>query len=116
VVIDGTRASVRYDCVDEGRVIWTELVFHDLLSLRFRDIAACEATDVLGHDYIVEERSSSELGELVKRWEVFVGWQEYERRRVSTDPFKSYHIFFDDAAALEVVARSLEVVHPAQAP
>lgn len=116
VAFDGRRLRVRYDFPsEEGVVEWTELAFDDVLTFGYRNMAACAEQDVIGSDYVVEEDASEEVSEAVVRWTAFVGWQDYEARRQGVDPFKSYRVFFDDAGAIEVIARSLEIVHPADA-
>jgi len=87
-------------------------MFRDVLTVTYRDMAALEEDDVQGSDYILEEASTEQLDELVKRWRSFVGWQEYERTKDAEAPFKSYRMFLDDAAGIEVVARSVEIRHP----
>jgi hypothetical protein len=113
VAFDGQRLTVRYDCrVEEGTPAWTDLVFFEVLTFGYRSMAACFEQDVIGPDYLVEGDPSEERGEAVDRWRTTVGWQEYEKGRQEGTPFKSYLIFFDDAGAIEVIARSLEIIHP----
>lgn len=114
VELDGGRLTVHYDCVTEDGVAeWTELVFEEVLTFGYRNMAACTDQDVLGADYVVEDDASTELDAAVNRWTTFVGWQGHEKGRQRADPFKHFRVFFDDAGAIDVIARSLEIVHPA---
>lgn len=98
LTLAANRLSVRYDYdEDDGAVVWAELCFDDVLGVTYKDSAAYGEDDVLGSDYVVEEHSGTELNELVNRWLTSVGWQEFERKK---EPFKSYRVFFDDAASL----------------
>lgn len=111
LTLAANRLSVRYDYdEDDGAVVWAELCFDDVLGVTYKDSAAYGEDDVLGSDYVVEEHSGTELNELVNRWLTSVGWQEFERKK---EPFKSYRVFFDDAASLFVVARQISVGEPA---
>jgi hypothetical protein len=88
---------------------WAEVVFEGVLALRYQDFSVCGEDDVQGHDYMVEEQEHAELQAIRETRKTFLGPDAFEQQKDIQSPVKLYRLFFDDAAAIKVIARSAEV-------
>ena len=93
---------------DDGVIVWSSLVFTEVLVSSFRQHACCHAEDVSG--LIVSEVADSELLKKTKlRWQESVGWLENECARGGYSRFKHFKMYFDDAGCLDVIAANWTV-------
>ncbi len=101
---------VEYDYrSDDGKTSWVAVLFSEVLHFEYRQIACCDAEDVIDAREIAGSLSSDRLKKTIDRWQKSVGWQEWNRRQGGATRFKHFKIFFDDAGCVDVVAASCEV-------
>ena len=107
---EGQGLTVSYDCEGiNGTVVWTRLVFDDVLALDYRAASSCEADQVTGSGYVARYTDSDWLRHIRSLWNDTVGWQEYQRKQGGDERFSHFRAYFDDAACIEIVAASLRV-------
>lgn len=106
--LQGGRLLLRYDCELGETVEWAEVRFDGVIQVYFRDSSVLEDNDIMGHDYFIEETDTTELSALQGRRREFLGPNAFEQRKDTEHPLKKYRFYFDDVAAVEVVARSVE--------
>lgn len=99
---------VRYDSDLGGGGEWAEIRFEGVVRLWYRDFSICGDADIMGHDYFVEESDNTELRALKERRRAFLGPNQFEQEKDAKAPMKLYRLYFDDVAAIEVVARSFQ--------
>lgn len=105
---DARRFVVDYDCEqDNGIILWSRVVFDDVLSFEYRQVACCRETDVVGSGEVRVLGGSPHLSEVLGRWEQSVGWQEWQQRQGGAARFRHFTIFFDDSACIDVVATAI---------
>lgn len=108
VSLEGRQLVVRYDSDSGGGSQWAEIRFDDVVRLCYRDFSICGDEDIMGHDYFVEESDGAELRALREKRSGFLGPNQFEREKDERAPMNLYRLYFDDVAAIEVVARSFE--------
>ena len=108
VSLEGRQLVVRYDSDLGAGGEWAEIRFEDVVRLCYRDFSICGDDDIMGHDYFVEETDSTELRALREKRSAFLGPNQFEQEKDAKAPMKLYRLYFDDAAAIDVVARSFE--------
>jgi hypothetical protein len=108
ISLQKARLTLRYDCDMREEVRWAEVVFEGVLAFRYQDFSVCSEDDILGHDYMIEEQEGVELQALRETRKIFLGLDAFEQERDLQAPVKLYRLFFDDVAAVKVVARWAE--------
>ncbi|MEO8030707.1 MAG: hypothetical protein ABI765_07655 [Gemmatimonadota bacterium] len=93
----------------DNRADWAEVHFNDVIRFCYRDFSLCDSGDILGNDYFIEETDSPELRAIRDKRSVFLGPNRFEQEKDAHTPMNLYRLYFDDAAAIDVVARSFEI-------
>ena len=96
---------MRYDS-DVEPVGWAEVRFENVIELIYRDSSICTPEDILGNDYLVVETDSVHLRDVHTRRNAYLVPTEFEMLKNASAPMKHYRLYFDDVAAIEVVATS----------
>ena len=99
---------VRYDMAVDGSTDWAEIRFSGVIRFRYCDFSVCDEDDIMGHDYFVEETDAPALHALRARRSALLRANRFEHEKDTREPLKLYHLYFDDVAALQVIARSFE--------
>jgi len=100
---------VRYDAERGDHTEWAEIVFHDVIKVCYRDSSVCDEDDITGPDYMIEENDTPALQALLERRRTFLGLNHFDTEKDAREPLRLYHVYFDDAAALYILARSFEL-------
>src|SRR5438105_171861 len=92
---EGDRLFVEYDCeLDDGKIIWSEVVFDEVLAFEYRQAMCSQAEDVAGSKEIRCLTDSGYLAAVLRRWQESVGWQKWQQDRGGIGRFKHFKIFF----------------------
>jgi len=103
------KLIVDYDYQDDdGSVHWVRILFEHVLLFEYRQQSCCDA-DVISDDTRTVSclSDSPRLTELRRRWQETIEPTKRQERDASQDTFKQFDLYFDDAACVEVIARSM---------
>jgi hypothetical protein len=109
----GDVLRVDYDCEDANGSIQTAIiVFKEVLASQYRQAVCLEADDITPSNALVRMSESPWLEQLRQRWYDHVGWQANQTRLGGGGRFFHFHLYFDDAGSLDVVAASYIIGPP----
>jgi hypothetical protein len=94
--------QVKYDWEsDDGSVMWCAITFTDVLTWTLYDSSVCPAEVITSPHEIDVALNGRHLEGIRAAWEESVGWSASKDK----EGFKLYNVYFDDSAAVSVVAR-----------
>ena len=106
---DDKQVVVEYDYhSDDGRTVWTTVVFEDVLQFEFRP-DPCPTADDIADDIrsATEMRvrdASQRLTTVLERWQVTLGSHEWQQKQGGAARYRHFSIWFDDAGCIDVIA------------
>ena len=102
---DASQVTIEYDYQrDDGSIVWTSVVFDDVLMYEFRPAPCCIGEDVLDAAEVRVRAASERLKVLLERWQETIGWQEWQQKQGGAGRYKHFTMYFDDAGCVDVVA------------
>src|SRR5262245_15562318 len=91
---------VQYDHVDfNGAINWVSVTFAEVMAYEVCESICCSADTILASDEMEARHESSWLTEIIARWKIAVGWQQYQQDLGGEKRFKHYVVYFDDVCA-----------------
>lgn len=111
--VSRSSLEILYDQWDEH---WAVLVFTEMLALDYRDGASCEAEGMIGAGELQSLSESPWLDQVMRQWTEAVGSHVWQEGQGGAQRFRHYRLYFDDAAAVSVVASSFRIRYPVPAP
>ncbi|MGH7966666.1 MAG: hypothetical protein ACRERD_33355 [Candidatus Binatia bacterium] len=108
---DVQRVVVKYDYEhDNGAIEWQEVVFNEVLHFNFGSASCCAAEDIVGATEVACLNESELLRVTLKKWQESIGWQDWQQQQGGSARFRHFKMYFDDAACLDVIAATCEVL------
>lgn len=108
--------SVFYDCDLSKPVRWAAIHFAGVLSVTVRDMSTLGETEILGHDYMVEQDDTTALRECAGSRARFLVGNAYAIDLDKQNPHREFQLYFDDSAGIRIVARSYSIECPVPGP
>jgi len=93
----------------KGKINWVSLTFGDVLAYEVCSSVSCSADTVIASDVVEVRKESSWLTQIVARWKIAVGWQQYQQDLGGEERFKHYVVYFDDVCAVQVIAATCAI-------